>query len=106
FRWDPATGNVPASTFAWIEDPAYVQLDVATLDGKDADWARDVRVVVGRTRLHLTSIASLATGVRLRFEAAALPRGLTVAFFAFGPEDELTSVHTRFAVRRIQWRDR
>jgi hypothetical protein len=104
FRWDLRRGDVPSATFAWLQDPAYVQLDIATLDGKDADWARDVRVIVGRTRLHLASMASLPTGVRLRFEGAPLPRGLTVAFFAFGPEAELASVHTRFAVRRVEWR--
>jgi hypothetical protein len=125
FRWDPNSGNVPSSTFAWVQDPAYIQLDVAALDGrdlgatgsaaegrrgsidgKDADWERDVRVVIGLTRLHLTSAASLPHGVRLRFEGAPLPGGLTVAFFAFGPEAELNSVRTRFLVRRIQWRDR
>jgi hypothetical protein len=103
-RWDLRRGEVPASTYAWVQDPAYIQLDVATVDGKDAEWARDIRVIVGRTRLHLASIACLPTGVRLRYEGAPLPTGLTVAFFAFGPEDELTSVRTRFTVRRIQWR--
>jgi hypothetical protein len=122
FRWDLRRGGVPAATFAWLQDPAYVQLDVAVLDGtapplgggagaqlpagdgKDVDWAREIRVTVGRTRLHLASIASLPTGVRLRFEGAPLPPGLTVAFFAFGPEAELASVRTRFAVTRVEWR--
>jgi hypothetical protein len=105
FRWDIATGEVPSATFAWVQDPAYIQLDVSA-QGGDADWARDVRVAIGRTHLHLASATSIAGGVRLRFEGGPLPRGLAVAFLAFGPDDELANVHTRFALHRIQWRDR
>ena len=105
FRWDLATGQVPSATFAWVEDPAFVELDLRTLDGQPADWAHDVQVAIGRTHLRLVSLASLpGDGVRLRFAAPALPRGLQVAFFAFGPDRELDSVRTRFAVRRIRWR--
>ncbi|HTR49105.1 MAG TPA: hypothetical protein VMJ10_00280 [Kofleriaceae bacterium] len=105
FRWDLATGQVPSATFAWLQDPAFVELDVATLDGAPADWDRDVRVAIGLVHLHLVARADLPDGaVRLRFEGAPLPHGLAVVFFAFGPEAELANVHTRFSVRRVRWR--
>jgi hypothetical protein len=106
FRWDLTTGEVPSATYAWVQDPAYIELEVATFDDRPTDWAREIRVAVGRTHLHLKSIASTTRGVRLRFEGAPLPRGLAVAFLAFGPDDELTNVHTRYALQRVQWRDR
>ena len=104
FRWDLGTGEVPPATLAWMEDPAFVEIDVATLDGTAADWEHDVRVVVGRTRLHLAAISDTDRGVRLRFEGGPLPRGLTVAFLAFGPDTNLANAHSGFAVRRIAWR--
>jgi hypothetical protein len=42
--------------------------------------------------------------VRLRFEAPGLPRGLQVAFFAFGPDVALDHATTDFAVHAIRWR--
>jgi hypothetical protein len=105
-HWDLATGQMPPATYAWIDDPEFVELDVATLDGAPADWAHDVQVELGGHRLALVAIASTPRGVRLRFETvgARLPRGLQIAFFAFGPDRDLDQPKTRFAVYAIRWR--
>jgi hypothetical protein len=104
FRWDLVTGEVPPATLVWLDSPEFVELDVTTLHGKDADWEHDIRVVVGRTPLHLAAISDTNGGVRLRFEGGPLPRGLTVAFLAFGPDTNLANARSRFSVRRIAWR--
>jgi hypothetical protein len=106
--WDLTTGQVPPATYAWIEDPEFIELDVSTLDGAPADWNHDVQVELAGQRLALTAIADTAHGVRLRFESPGkpLPRGLQVAFFAFGPDSELDRATTRFAVHSIRWRAR
>jgi hypothetical protein len=103
FGWDLTTGQVPPATYAWIEDPEFIELDVTTLDGRPADWGRDVQVAIGTTHLRLVSAADIGTAVRLRFEGP-VARGLQIAFFAFGPDRELDRERTRFAVRRIAWR--
>ena len=104
FGWDLATGQVPPATHVYVEDPEFIEVDVSTLDGKPADWSREVQVAIGRQHLHLVSIADAGDAVRLRFEGAHLPRGLQVAFFAFGPDTTLGEPHSRFALRRIAWR--
>jgi hypothetical protein len=99
---------VPPATYAWVEDPELVEIDVSTLDGAPADWGHDVQVEIAGQRLELVSVADTAHGVRLRFEARAkpLPRGLQVAFLAFGPDTELDYATTRFSVQTIRWRAR
>jgi hypothetical protein len=104
FRWDLATGQVPPATYAWIQDPEFIELDVSTLDGQPADWAHDVQVAIGRTHLPLVALASVPGATRLRFEAPHLPAGLQIAFFAFGPDVELDHATTRFLVHRVAWR--
>lgn len=104
FGWDLATGQVPPATHVYVEDPEFIEVDVSTLDGQPADWSRDVQVAIGRQHLHLVSIADAGDAVRLRFEGAHLPRGLQVAFFAFGPDVTLGQPHSRFALHRIAWR--
>lgn len=105
YRWNLETGAMPPATYAFVEDPAFIELEIATLDGAPVDWARDVRVRVGLRPLRLTSVAASARGTTtLRFTAPELPRGLVVAFFAFGPDTELHKPMSRFAVRAIRWR--
>jgi hypothetical protein len=104
YGWDLTTGQVPPATHVFVEDPAFIEVDMTTLDGAPADWAHDVRVAVGLEHLTLVSIADTGTGVRLRFEGKHLGRGLQVAFLAFGPDAQLDQPRTRFALRRIGWR--
>jgi hypothetical protein len=87
----------------FVEDPAFIEVDVATLERPPADWTRDVEVAVGREHLHLVSIADTGDAVRLRFEGHDLGRGLQVAFLAFGPDAALDQPRSRFALRRIAW---
>jgi hypothetical protein len=102
--WDLTTGQVPPATHVFVDDPAFIEVDVTTLDGQPADWERDVQVAVGLEHLRLVSIADAGRAVRLRFEGRHLGRGLQVAFFAFGPDSALDQPRTRFAVTRIAWR--
>ena len=108
FRWDLDTGAVPPATFAWIQNPEFIELDLATRDRSDAsiDWARVAQVAIGREHLHLVSIADTADGVRLRFEGAQLPRGIAVVFLMFGDDSAIDQVRTKFALYRLRWRSR
>jgi hypothetical protein len=100
--WDLATGSVPPATLFYVEDPAYLALDVTGPPG--TDWARAVRVAVGLEHLRLVAAADTADGARLRFEGR-LPAGLAVAFVAFGPDTELDHARSAFGLRSIRWRD-
>lgn len=104
--WDLTTGQLPPATFFYVQDAAFVELDVAALAPPlDRDWAALVRVNVGPHHLHLATTASTATGARLRFvPAEPLDPGLDLAFVAVGPIDELDRPLTDLAVRRLRWR--
>jgi len=83
-----------------VQDPDFIEIDL------DEGDPAQVRVAIGRTHLELVSIADLPHGVRLRFEAPHLPRGLQVAFFAFGPDTDLDHPTTDYRVHAIRWRAR
>jgi hypothetical protein len=105
YRWNLDTGQMPPATFAFVEDPRFIELEVSVLEGPaPTDWSREVRVAVGLTHLKLVGATPASRGTRLRFEAPHLPQGVQVAFFAFGPDTELNKPTTRIAVHRIQWR--
>jgi hypothetical protein len=104
YGWDLTTGRVPPATHVFVDDPRFIEVDVATLEGPPADWQRDVQVAVGREHLRLVSIADTGHAVRLRFEGDHLGHGLQVAFLAFGPDAALDQPRTRFSLRRIAWR--
>lgn len=100
--WQLETGNVPPALLFYVADPAYIALDVTGPPG--TDWTTAVRVAVGLAHLRLVGVADTATGARLRFEGE-LPRGLQIAFVAFGPDTELDRPRSAFALRSIRWRD-
>ena len=102
FGWDLATGQVPPATMFYIDDPAYLVLDVAGPPG--TDWSRAVRVALGLDHLRLVAAADTADGAQLRF---AVPQrsGIQIAFVAFGPDDELDRPRSAFRLRSIRWRD-
>ena len=101
--WDLATGRVPPATMFYVDDPAYVALDVTGPDG--TDWERAVRVAIGLDHLQLTAVAETPRGARLRFEGGP-HRGLQLAFVAFGPDTELDHPVSAFGLHAIRWRDR
>ena len=108
--WDLATGRVPVATHFFVSDPQFIEVEADFAPASDrlrtiADWSVEVRVVVGLARLHLTSTASTATGVRLHFESdRPLGEGVRVAFVAFGPDHDLARDESDFVLRRIRWR--
>lgn len=104
YRWNLDTGQMPPATYAFVDDPRFIELEVSTVDGAPADWQRDVRVRVGLVPLHLVSATPGPRGMTLRFAGVELPRGLVVAFFAFGPDEELARPMSRIAVHAIRWR--
>src|SRR5262249_3848215 len=87
YHWNLDTAQMPPGSFAFIDDPRFLELEVSAVDGAPVDWAREVRVAVGLVHLKLVGATPTPRGTRLRFEAPHLPTGLTVAFFAFGPDD-------------------
>jgi hypothetical protein len=104
YHWNLDTGQMPPGSFAFIDNPRFIELEVSTVDGTAVDWAREVRVAVGLVHPRLVGTSPTARGTRLRFEAPDLPTGLTVAFFAFGPDDDLGKPMSHIAVHRIAWR--
>jgi hypothetical protein len=105
YRWNLDTGLMPPASFAFVDDPRFVELEVSVAQGTPpADWSREVQVAVGLVQLRLASTTPSARGVTLRFEAPELPRGLQVAYFAFGPDDELAKLESRIVVHRIRWK--
>jgi hypothetical protein len=105
FGWRLSTGDVPPATLFYVDDPAYIALDV--VGAADTDWDRAARVAIGLVHLPLAAVASTATGARLRFAIPPGARltGLRVAFVAFGPDRELDQPRSRFGLRSIRWRD-
>lgn len=105
YRWNLDTGQMPPASYAFVQDPQFVELVVNPVEGTPPlDWAREVQVAVGLVHLRLVKTMPDPRGTLLRFEASALPRGLQVAYFAFGPDEDLAKPMSRFAVQRIRWR--
>lgn len=119
FGWDLATRRVAVATYVFVEDPAFVELEVeyapAPAPGSPAaapppplppiDWAKQVRVAVGLVHLTPVDATETARGVRLRFVSPApLGTGLRVAFLAFGPDDQLDRPASDFLLHSIRWR--
>jgi hypothetical protein len=102
FGWDLATGRVPPATLFYVDDPAYIALDVS--GPPDTDWDHAVQVAIGLDRLHLVAVADTLTGARLRFAGRRHP-GLQIVFLAFGPDRELDRPQSAFQLRSIRWRD-
>jgi len=105
YRWNLETGQMPPATFAFVDDPAFIEIEIYTVEGpQPSNWADEVNVAVGLVHLRLVSTTPTERGMKLlRFEAPNLPRGLQVAYFAFGVDDDLAKPMSRIAVRRIRW---
>jgi hypothetical protein len=107
FGWDFTTGRVPPATYVYVEDPAFIELDVATLvPAEDAgiDWSRAARVSIAGHQLRLISLATTGQGARLRFVADRQLPGVRVAFLAFGDDRDLDHPQSSFRLRRVRWR--
>ncbi|HEX2689729.1 MAG TPA: hypothetical protein VHN14_24090 [Kofleriaceae bacterium] len=102
FGWDLATGRVPPATVFYVDDPAYIALDVT--GPVDTDWDHAVRVAIGLDHLRLVAAAGTAGGARLWFAGSRHP-GLQVVFVAFGPDREIDQPRSSFGLAAIRWRD-
>lgn len=102
FGWDLTTLRVPPATLFYVEDPAFIALDVT--GPPDTDWDHAVRVAIGLDHLPLVAVAETASGARLRFACGRHP-GLPVVFVAFGPDTDIDQAESRFGLRSIRWRD-
>jgi hypothetical protein len=102
FGWELASSRVPPATMFYVDDPAYVALDVT--GPAQTDWDHAVRVAIGLEHLRLVAVAETPDGARLRFEGGPHP-GLQIAFVAFGPDTELDRPRSAFGLRSIRWRD-
>jgi hypothetical protein len=111
YRWNVDTGQMPPATFAFVDDPAFIEIEARAMEGAPLataeDWAREAKVAVGLVHLRLVSATPTERGTRLRFEppgGVPLGRGVQLVFFAFGPDEDLAKPMSRIAVQRIQWR--
>jgi len=102
FGWDLTTTRVPPATLFYVDDPAYLELDVT--GPADTDWDHAVRVAIGLEHLRLVAVAETSAGARLRFAGGRHP-GLQIAFIAFGPDTELDRRQSPFGLRSLRWRD-
>ncbi len=104
--WDQATGRVPPATHFFVNDPQFIELELAPAGATPPeDLSRTVQVAIGLDHLVLVSSQRLGETVRARF---ALPRprhGLQVVFVAFGPADHLDRPVSDHILRSIRWRE-
>lgn len=100
--WDLATGAIPPASMFYVDDPAYLALELT--GPADTDWAHAARVAIGLDHLRLVAVAETADGARLRFEGAPHP-GLQIAFVAFGPDTALDQPRAAVGLRSVRWRD-
>lgn len=103
--WDLATGRVPPATYFFIEDPAFLELEVESTTGAQLDWAANVRVAIGLEHLMVTATTPTARGAKLRFALPAPGGGLRVAFVAFGPDTALDQPLSDLVLRSLRWRE-
>lgn len=98
FGWDiDGSGTVRPATLFYVRDPQFLEVEV-----RSGDPAK-VRANIGLSHLVAESYESTARGTRIRF-GGAMPRGLNVAFIAFGDDDQLDIDRTRFELLAIRWR--
>lgn len=98
FGWDiDERGNVRPATLFYVRDPQFLEVEV-----RAGDPAK-VRANIGL--VHLTPVAMVSTprGTKIRFEGA-MPRGLNVAFLAFGDDDRLDADRSRYELLSVRWR--
>jgi len=101
--WDLTTGAVGVSTYLFVDDPQYVEVEVTTARGSPPV----VRAKIQLEELALEAVASTPRGVRLRFagpRTARYRRGLQVVFLAFGPPDRLDQPVSEYSLLRVAWR--
>lgn len=124
-QWDIATGAVGVATYFFVDDPAYVEVEVAWNASRPAGAAGAVpgdrasrpagrelvpavRAAVQLEELPLVAAASTARGVRLRFAGPRTPsyrRGLQLVFLGFGPPERIDQVTSEYTLLRVAWRD-
>jgi hypothetical protein len=98
FGWQLDGGNVAPATLVYVRDPQFFELEL-----RGGDPAK-VRVAIGLVHLVPVSMVSTARGTRIRFEAPALPAGLSIAFIAFGDDTGLDRDRSSYLVRSMRWR--
>lgn len=109
-NWDLTTAAVAVATYFFVDDPAYVEVEVGPLSGRPPgpDFLPAVRAKIQLEELPLISTVSTARGVRLRFAGPRTARyrhGLQVAFLAFGPPDKIDQPVSEYRLLRVAWRD-
>lgn len=103
--WDARTGAVGAATYLFVDDPAYVDVEVGPAGQRGLPA---VRARIQREELALVAAASTARGVRLRFagpRTASYRRGVQLLFLAFGPPDRIDRPTSEYSLLRVAWRD-
>lgn len=91
--WDEKTGRVSPGLYFFVEDPAFVEVDVEPADA-------EVRANLGRAHLEVAS----RTGGHIRFAVPSGMHGLQVLFFAFGPDTLIDQPQTDIVLKRVRWK--
>lgn len=110
--WDAVTGEVAVATYLFVDDPEYVEVEVAPARGPAGPagpgWTPAVRAKIQREELALISASSTPRGARLRFAGPRKPsdrRGVQLLFLAFGPPDRIDRQTSEYSLLRVVWRD-
>jgi hypothetical protein len=108
--WDAATGAVGVATYLFVDDPEYVDVEIAPARGGPAgpEFAPEVRARIQREELALVAAASTPRGARLVFAGprrASDRRGVQLLFLAFGPPDRIDRPSSEYSLLRVAWRD-
>ena len=109
-NWDIATGIVGVATYLFVDDPEYVEVEVAPANGIPlTDFKPLVRAKVELEELPLIATTSTPRGVRLRFAQPKTEKyrhGLQIVFLAFGPPELLDQPASDYRLLRVAWHDK
>jgi hypothetical protein len=106
--WDSYSGNTRASLALFVEDPEFLELTVAPIDGVTLSLEdyEIIRAKVALEFLELESMTPTEEGMVLRFSGPKRKRyqsGIQVVFIGFMTAEELHEGWSRFRLLRVEW---
>lgn len=105
--WQPPSGQVRPCVILFVEDPQFLELELAGPDTEDEVTApRDLRAKVGLEFLKLESIQRHGKGWRVRFAGPTHDRyqhGLQTVFLATVPQSQLASRGPTWRLITAKW---
>lgn len=108
--WNPETGAVMPLVILFVQDPEFLELDLATQPHPSIQPDPEtIRAKVGLEFLERAGITEIEGGWRVRFRGPQQPRwrdGLQSGFVATVPKEFLAERTTPWILRAVRWRDK